>query len=476
MKENNNLDIDDFGFKTTSEGDEYIIYHFIDVQDLTKNNSTLKDCYKELIDTDKDDNISVSSSYKNENGLYEADPFANRSIGFIIDDGYKIKHMFKKNIMSEKTQLTFDNNKRLTETEIKDYFDDKKNRNENEINFLNHLKNSDTRWKKILNSAIQKAKQGIKKGDNIKFEFTDDFMHKYYNEKADLTRYTKDKYLSINDKDECRAYGNGKRIKVDIDRYKTENKYQQCYNDIINNNFCFSIENNEWLIQKNQKHLGVKSLFVNISEKSEETRNFHQRYYNTRKQRLEEIATNMNDIVNMQLDTFNHINIPFRDERNKEITFPTLYEFAELIKDMCKQEDLNIPDNYPKLEDIIFRCKSKIEEKFQNKINDIFGKKKKCFFNDNSHKLLNERSSYWKHSLFIGRINECYNEILKSRDKNLGKNATDIDKMQYYIDNMTILFNAISKYEQLHQGEEEKIENSLSKNSLLSIKDKQLRC
>ena len=49
--------------------------------------------------------------------------------------------------------------------------------------------------------------------------------------------------------------------------------------------------------------------------------------------------------------------------------------------------------------------------------------------------------------------------------------------MQYYIDNMTILFNAISKYKQLHQEEEEKkIENSLSKDSLLSIEDKQLRC
>ena len=79
-----------------------------------------------------------------------------------------------------------------------------------------------------------------------------------------------------------------------------------------------------------------------------------------------------------------------------------------------------------------------------------------CFFNDNSHKLLNERSSYWKHSLFIRRINECYNEILKSIDENLCKNATNIDKMQYYIDNMTILFNAISKYKQLFQ-EEEKI-------------------
>ena len=157
----------------------------------------------------------------------------------------------------------------------------------------------------------------------------------------------------------------------------------------------------------------------------------------------------MNDIVNTQLDTFNHINIPFRDERNKEITFPTLYEFAELIKDMCKQEGIDIPNNYPKQEDIVNQCKAKIEEKFQNKINDIFGKKKKCFFNDNSHKLLNERSSYWKHSLFIRRINECYNEILKSIDENLCKNATNIDKMQYYIDNMTILFNAISKYKQL---------------------------
>ena len=465
MKDSNNLDIDDFGFKTTPGGDEYIIYHFIDAHNLKKNNVTLKDCYETLMDTDKDDDISVSSSYKNENGLYEADPFANRSIGFIIDDGYKIKHMFKKNIMSKKTQLTFDNNKRLVTTGIKDYLDDKKNRNENEINFLNHLKNSDTRWKKILNSAIQKAKQGIKKGDNIKFEFTDDFMHKYYNEKADLTRYTKDKYLSINDKDECCVYGNDKRIKVDIDRYKKENNYQQFYNDIINDNFCFSIEYNEWLIQKNQKHLGIKSLFINISGKVEETQNFNgQKYHNSRQQRLKEIAENMNNIVNMQLDTFNHINIPFRDERNKEITFPTLYEFAELIKDMCEKEGINIPNDYPKQEEIVNRCKVKIEEKFQNKINDIFGKKKKCFFNDNSHKLLNERSSYWKHSLFINKINDLYEKILEN-----------MSNQNNYIDSMVMLYNAISKYEKLFQ-EEEKIKNSLSETSLLSIEDKQLRC
>ena len=34
MQDNNNIDIDDFGFKTTPEGDEYIIYHFIEAHDL----------------------------------------------------------------------------------------------------------------------------------------------------------------------------------------------------------------------------------------------------------------------------------------------------------------------------------------------------------------------------------------------------------------------------------------------------------
>ena len=472
MAESNKIDTDDFWFKTTDNGDEYILYHFINPR-----KHSIAETYSYLQNENTYNDICLSCSYKNEDKIYEAEPFANSSIGFIIDDGYEIQHMFKQNIMSKKKQLEFDKDNRIIDIGVKDYFDKTKTRYEIEIIFLNHLKNSDTRWKKILNSAIQKAKQGIKEGDNIKFEFTDDFMHSHYGKETNLTRKTKNKHLSLTKTDTSTIYGNNKRIKVNMDKYEIDDSPEQYYNDVVNNNFCFNIENNEWLIRKNQKHLGIKSMIINISGKYKETRNLKQDLRNTRKQRLAEIAINMNDIVNTQLDTFNHINIPFRDERNKEITFPTLYEFAELIKDMCKQEGIDIPNNYLKQEDIVNQCKAKIEEKFQNKINDIFGKKKKCFFNDNSHKLLNERSSYWKHSLFIRRINECYNEILKSIDENLCKNATNIDKMQYYIDNMTILFNAISKYKQLHQEEEEKkIENSLSKDSLLSIEDKQLRC
>ena len=506
--EDTKVSVDEFGFKTTEEGDEYIMYHFLNpsAHNIKDTLDYLKNC---------DDDICVSASYKNKDGEYEASPFNDSSIGFIIDGNYEIKHMFKQNINSKKNwnKTEFDENNRITKGRnegIKDYFIKDKSNNDNEKNFINHLRHSDERWKAIIYELVKHNANKIANVDNndndihINDDLAEEIVReqytKYNNSRMktstfSLFKYEGSKEASIN------IGGNNNRVEMDLDNYdvKDDDDFEKIIENLrrsINHKsyaFQFKIKNNEiHLNRKTDKHLGIKSLFINLSKRknSIESKLNGQNLENSRRERLEEIAENMNDIIDMQLNTFNHINIPFRDEKDKKISFPTLYEFVAKIKEICEETNVAIPDNYPSTEKVVELCEKKMEEKFQNKINKIFGKKKRCFFKDNSHKLLNERNSYWKHSLFIKRANEIYDEMLTLRDniKDIKDVAGTIDcvesndinayKSIVYVNNMLIFYNAISEYEKLMKTTDEEktlVTNSLSEKSLNSLDEKAMR-
>ena len=480
-KEDTKVSVDEFGFKTTEEGDEYCLYTFAnpngnpinEYQGLIKDYSG-KECKY----------TSASLSYKNKDGRYESTPFQNRTIGFILNSNYKIYASFKKNTHSNGLLPPLDKDKRIAgkycrgqnAIGFKNYADECLSAEENELNFLKHLQQSDKRWKNIIMDYLN---ENVVNSNKI----PETFVGKYYKHSQTLNGCKKfvpcsGGYIEANN---CRiVYGD--RFSAD---YVNNTEYP-----IMNEEREFHIMNNEIFLKNlKNKQLDVKSLLINLSNQKNDTRSLKNQFSNSRIHSLTNIALYMNDIIDMQLNTFNHINIPFRDEKDKKISFPTLYEFVAKIKEICKEAHVAIPNNYPSTEKVVELCEKKMEEKFQNKINKIFGKKKRCFFKDNSHELLNERNSCWEHSLFIKRVNEIYDEILMLRDniKDIKDVAGTIDcvesndintyKSIVYVNNMLLFYNAISEYEKLMKttDEEKNVGNSLSEKSLNSIDESKMR-
>ena len=436
-------DIDAFGFKTTTGGKQYCLYNFIN--DINLN---IEEEYKNLTKDYSGQDAkytSASLSYRNKDGIYEATPFDDRAIGFIINDNYDIYESYKMNTVSEGNPLPLDQNNRITERShvndmakgVKNYVDNKLSNEENEINFLKHLSNSDRRWKQIIKKFIIKYKYLVEEINKIneklnkldrsvkKEEYEslyrkcnqliaqkeclfDSFYaaegiqeilrHHYPNKAKDPNnncRFLKAKM--------CRDKRRGPYNKLEISANNGRIVVNGDIKNILEEQYNVKITNNELLI-KNQpgKTLNINSLLINLECHTEN---------------LKILASRMQEIVDFQLSHFDHIQIPVRGE-DKKINIKYLWEFVEQVKDICDEREIELPKDYPTKDKVIEQCNKHFEDKIQNKINEIFKKEKKCHFRDGNHKLLNERAKIFKHSEFIKEINKYYYEIQKYANDN----------------------------------------------------------